>query len=197
MKFKMAENSLFAMLLRSPWWVSLLLAALLVLVLSAVLPRDLRVVGALSCLPFVVISVIAAQRQWRLPSAAEVQRTTEAVAGMAWPAFADVLERAWQDQGYTVARSNAPSHDFELAREGKRTLVSARRWKSARIGVDALRPLQAAREALDISDAMHIGLGELSDSARSFAKEHRLTVWQAADLAQALRRQDLNPPKAR
>ena len=81
--------------------------------------------------------------------------------------------------------------DFELERKGRIMLVSAKRWKSARIGIEALRQLQAAREAADAPDALYIGLGELTDNARPFAAEHRIALWQGAELAQALRGIDL------
>ncbi len=60
MKFKMAEKSLFATLLRSPWWVSLAIAAVLALLAMSLLPPDYKVVGATSGFPFLVIAVIAA-----------------------------------------------------------------------------------------------------------------------------------------
>ena len=40
MKFRMAPNSVFAVLLRSPWWVSLAIAAALALAAAALLPAD-------------------------------------------------------------------------------------------------------------------------------------------------------------
>lgn len=74
-----------------------------------------------------------------------------------------------------------------LERAGRTMLVGARRWKSARTGVEVLRALQAACDAAEAPDALFMGLGELSDGARAFAAEHRIAVWQAAELAQALR----------
>ena len=193
----MAKNSLFATLLRSPWWVSLAVALALALVAGALLPRDYRVVGMLSALPFVVIGAIAAHRQWRLPSAARVAQTLEAVTTMSWPSFSALLEQAFQRDGYRVRRgANAPV-DFELERQGRTMLVCARRWKSARTGLDALRPLQAARSAGDAADALYIGLGELTDNARPFAAEHRIAIWQAQELAQALRGLPLKSPASR
>ena len=183
----MAKNSLFAILLRSPWWVSFGIALLLGLLALALLPERFRVVGALSGLPFVVIGVIAARRQWHLPSAARVAQTQQALAAMAWPAFAGLLEQAFQRDGYAVQRGKTAGVDFELERQGQRMLVSARRWKSAQTGLEPLRALQAAREASDAADALFIGLGPVSDSARPFASEHRIAVWQAAELAHALR----------
>ncbi|HEX2010961.1 MAG TPA: restriction endonuclease [Roseateles sp.] len=183
----MAKNSLFAILLRSPWWISLVIGLLLGLLSLALLPAQLRLVGALAGLPFVVIGLIAARRQWHQPSAARIAQTQQALSAMAWPAFADLLEQAFRRDGYTVQRGKDDAFDFELERQGRRTLVSARRWKSARTGQEVLRALQAARAARDAEDALYIGLAPLSDNARPYAAAQRITVWQAAELAQALR----------
>jgi restriction system protein len=187
MKLKMAPNSLFAILLRSPWWVSVAIALVLGLTGAALLPEAYRVMGALSGLPFAVIGALAARRQWQLPSAARVAQTQQALATMAWPAFAALLEQAFRRDGYTVQRGRGDAVDFELERQGRRMLVSARRWKTARTGQEALRALQAARDAAEAPDALYIGLGELSDNARPFAAQHRIAIWQAAELALALR----------
>jgi restriction system protein len=47
--------------------------------------------------------------------------------------------------------------------------------------------LQAAREAAEAHDALCIALGELTDTARPFAATHRIAIWQASEIAQALR----------
>ncbi|HPM66688.1 MAG TPA: restriction endonuclease [Piscinibacter sp.] len=195
MKFKMAEKSLFATLLRSPWWVSLAIAAVLALLAMSLLPPDYKVVGATSGFPFLVIAVIAAARQWRLPSAARVAQTQQAVSAMAWPEFAALLEAAFRRDGYSVRPGGGAAVDFELERQGRRMLVSARRWKSARTGLEALRPLQAARDAAGGADALYIGLGELTDTARPFAATHRIAIWQAGEVALALRGLPLTAPK--
>jgi restriction system protein len=191
MPFKMAENSLFAILLRKPWWISAAIGVAIGLVGVALLPETLRAAGALGGFPFLVIGVVAAWRQSKLPSAARVAQTQQVVAAMAWPAFAALLEQALVRDGYSVRRGGSgDAADYVLERQGRRTLVSARRWKSARTGLEALRALQAAREAAsdDLpNDALYIGLGELTDNARPFAAEKRIVLWQAAELAHALR----------
>ncbi|MDP1532722.1 MAG: restriction endonuclease [Rubrivivax sp.] len=197
MKLQMAPNSLFAKLLRSPWWISLAIAAVLSLLAAALLPAEYRVVGAMSSFPFVVISALAARRQWHLPNAAKVSQTHDIVSKMNWPAFADLLEQAFRRDGYSVRRDPAPAVDFALERQGRTMYVSARRWKSARSGLDTLRSLQQARDAGDVSDALCIGLGELTETARPYAAEHSIAIWQAAELAQALRGIKLPAPAAR
>jgi restriction system protein len=151
LKFKMAEKSLFAILLRSPWWISLALAATVGVVAAALLPAEFRVIGALSGLPFAVTAAVkaafAARRQWGRPSSAQVDRTRQAIAAMSWPVFAQALEGGFQRDGYTVRLGTRPALDFELERGGRTMVVSARRWKSARTVLEPLRALQAAREA--------------------------------------------------
>ncbi len=183
----MAKNSLFAVLLRSPWWVSFAVAVALALVVAALVPEAYKAVGVLSALPFVVISAIAAWRQARLPSAARVLATQQALSAMAWPDFAKLLEQAFARDGYTVQSGTRDAVDFEIQRQGRRMLVCARRWKSARTGLEALGALQEAREDIGVPDALYISLGNLTDTARPFAAQHRIAIWHAAELALALR----------
>lgn len=189
----MPRNSLFAVLLRSRWWISLLIAGLLGLVAAALLPDAYRLVGALSGFPFLVIAALAAKRQWGLPGAARVAQTRQALAGMNWPDFAALLTQAFQRDGYTVEPGRGDALDFTVQRQGRAMVVCARRWKSARIGLETLRALQAARDAAQAPQALCICLGELTDNARPYAAEHGITVWQADELALALRRMPLPP----
>ena len=112
---------------------------------------------------------------------------------MAWPAFSQLLEDAFKRDGYSVQRGQAgqaqinDAVDFVLERQGRRTVVSARRWKQARTGLETLRALQAARDAAEAADALCIGLGPLTDTARPFAAEHRVKVWQLQEITLALR----------
>ena len=199
MAFQLPPNSLFAVLLRKPWWVSFLIAAVLGLVAAALLPADFRVVGALSGFPFIVIAAMAAQRQWRLPSAARVQQTLDAVSGLAWPRFQALLTDSFRRNGFEVlAGAGGEAVDLVLQRQGRRMLVCARRWKTARLGVEPLRALQAARLAdaasADPPQAVCICLGGATDNALDFARSHAISLWGPAELALALRGMPLPPP---
>lgn len=195
MKFQMAPNSLFAILLRSPWWYSLAIALVLGTAMAAVMPDGWRIVGALSAFPFAVISAVALGRQWKQPSAEQVEQSRVQLMAMAWPEFSALLEQAFVRDGNRVQRLQQEGCDFEIERAGRRMLVCARRWKSARTGLEPLKALQAAREAAGTPDALYIALGELTDTAAPYAAQQRIAVWQASEMAQALR--GLLPAKAR
>jgi len=191
LKFTPPRNSLFGALLRAPWWVSVLIGTAIGLVAAALLPAEFRVVGALSGFPFAVIGAIAAQRQWRLPSEKRVQQTQAAVGALGWAPFQALLGDALRTSGFDVQPGTGDAVDMVLQRQGRRTLLCARRWKTARLGVEPLRALQAARqrEAADgpLPLAVCVCLGEISDNARIYAAAQGITLWGAADLALALR----------
>lgn len=185
---RMHRNSLFSVLLRKPWWVSAAIGVAIGVVSAALVPADWRGAALLTGFPFLVIAGISLYRGLGAPSAAEVEQLTQAARSQPWAAFAQQLDEAFTRDGWTVQRVEAPSHDFVLERGAKRMLVAARRWKSAHLGLEPLRALQAAREAGDGVDALAIALGDLSDAARRYAAAQRIAVWQAPELAQALRR---------
>lgn len=133
----MAPNSLFAILLRSPWWISWSVAGLIALVCGALLPSHIAPYAAVGALPIFGVGCLAAWRQWRAPSSARVQAVLGQAAEMPWRTFADALERAWQAEGYAVRRLTGLQADFHLEKAGQTALVSARRWKAATHGIEA------------------------------------------------------------
>ena len=149
--------------------------------------------GALGAVPVATVArTVIAIRGRRETSAVtgdlpmQPELVAAAARAMAWPAFADLLEQAFRRDGHEVRRLNAGAVDFELQRKGKTLLVSARRWKSARTGLEPLRELQAAREKADAA-ALYVGLGEISEPAAAFAAQHRIAFWQTRELAEAWR----------
>lgn len=181
MKFKMSEKSLFAVLLRSPWWISFVLVAVIALAAGALLPKEYAGVGMLGGFPFFVIGCMAMWRQRNLPSAAEIEKGLLMLSGMGWRDFSALLETAFNRQGYTVKHLNGAA-DMQLEKKGVFTLVSAKRWKAATLGVEPLRELVALRDALEASNGVFITLGQVSAKAQEYAAENRITLISDVDL---------------
>ena len=181
MKFKMSEKSLFAVLLRSPWWISFVLVAVIALAAGALLPKEYAGVGMLGGFPFFVIGCMAMWRQRNLPSAAEVEKGMGMLSSMGWRDFSALLETAFTRQGYTVKHLNGAA-DMQLEKKGVLTVVSAKRWKAAALGVESLRELVAARDALEARNAVCITLGQVSAKAHEYAEQNRITLISDADL---------------
>lgn len=181
MKFKMSEKSLFAVLLRSPWWISFVLVAVVALAAGALLPEKYAGVGMLGGFPFFVIGCMAFWRQRNLPSPALVEKGLQSLGGMSWRDFSVVLDSAFTRQGYTVTPLTGAA-DMLLEKKGVLTVVSAKRWKAAAMGLEPLRELVARRDALEASNSVCISLGQVSTKAEEYAAENRITLITGADL---------------
>ena len=186
MKFKMAENSIFAILLRKPWWVSMLVVGAFFLLSGALLPKEYVAFGVMGSLPFLVIAVMAAWRQQGQPSAAHVAQALAQASTLSWRDFSARVEQGFAHQGFTVEKLNGTAADFQLSKGGQVTLVSCKRWKAANHGVDGLKALLAAKEAQEARGCTYIALGLISDSARQFAKTEGIHLMPENELAKLL-----------
>lgn len=183
----MSENSLFALLLRSPWWISFVLVACVALVSKALLPAEYFIYGALGGFPIFVVGCIAAWRQLRAPSAAKVQQMLDTTQAMSWGAFSQALTHAWVGQGYDVNIASNGAVDLRLTKNGQTTLVSAKRWKAATHGVEPLRELYSAVQAQSAQGGIYIaGQGSVSETAALFARDHGIAIVQGPVLAALL-----------
>lgn len=182
-KLKMAENSLFAILLRSRWWISLCLAAAVALVSMAVFPKDIAPFAALAAFPFLVVGCIAAWRQLRAPSPARLAQILAALQQQSWSDFCRQLEAAWQAEGYAIKRLDAGGADLLLERSGRTTVVCARRWKAATHGVEPLRELKQAAQRQQADSAVYAALQPLGGNAAVWAAQQGIVVLDGQALA--------------
>ncbi len=183
MKFKMSEKSLFAILLRSPWWYSFLIASILMLLARVFLPEGYRAVGMLSAFPFAIIGMMAARRQRDKPSPERILQALSSLEKMSWKEFLPLMEQAFAQQGFIVTRLNSNSADLQLDKLGKTTLVSCKRWKAATLGVDVLRDLKALQVSQDATYAACISLSWPTGVALKFAKDNAVQLICQDDLA--------------
>ena len=183
MKFKMSEKSLFAILLRSPWWYSFLIAAVLLLLARVFLPEAFRAVGMLSSIPFAILGVIAAWRQRDKPSPERVSMALDQLAQMPWKQFLPIMEQAFVQQGFTVSQLNSNAADLQLEKLGRVTLVSCKRWKAATLGVEVLRDLKAMQVSQEASYSACISLSLPTGVALKFAKENAIQLICQDELA--------------
>jgi restriction system protein len=185
MKFQMARNSLFAILLRSPWWISVAAATGIFAAARLVLPE---IYAFFVALPFAVIGAYALWQQRHAPSVAQVAGTIQALRAMSWNEFSVALEYAFRRDGYIVRRTPGAEADFELSKAGRISLVGAKRWKVARTGIEPLRELHAAGGARDAHECIYVFAGEITDNARAFAAGKNIRLVHDAELAKLLPR---------
>ena len=192
MNFKLPQNSLFAILLRSPWWMSFAIAIAFIALSKALLSDQYWAFGAIGSLVFIVIGVMALVKQWGQLSTAQVQTILEKISAMSWPDFSVKLEQALKSDGYTVQKievggGQGASADFLATKKGRSTIISAKRWKAAKIGAEPLQALSKAGDERQAAECLYIGLGQLNEAAMAFAKSNNIKFMQGDALARLLK----------
>lgn len=184
MKFSIPRNSLFGILLRSPWWVSIMLAAGLSAILAALIPREYVFIALLGTFPILAVGLVAAWRQLSAPSEERRQQALQKARGQSWAEFSRQLSDGWRIQGIHASEGEAAGADWRIAREGRYTLVLARRWKASVHGLEPLRQLAQAMEKQDIAQGLYIAAGgEISPPAQRFARDHGIRIWLGDELS--------------
>ena len=184
MKFKMSERSLFATLLRAPWWVSFVVMLAVALAAGALLPDAYKTAGMLGAFPFFVIGVMAAWRQRNALSDARIDELSAQARAMGWREFSAVVETALRKQGFEVRPLSSGPADFEIEKNGRITLVSAKRWKAASVGAEPLRELLAAVETHEAYSCSCMSLGTFSPAAVDLARQHPIQLIGSVEIAQ-------------
>ncbi len=183
---KLPENSLFSILLRARWWVSLGAAAIAFALIRLLVPTPYAAFGAS---PFLVIAMVVLWRELRRPGAKKVAAALERARAMSAEEFSRALEEAFKREGYGVARAgrvNGGAVDLELTHQGRTTLVACRRWKATRTGVEPLREFDAATAKREAFSRMYVATGEVTANAKAFAAEKSIRLLQDEELAKLL-----------
>jgi restriction system protein len=181
---KLRKDSLFAVLMRARWWVSVLVALGVFALARLILPAGFALFATL---PFIVIAVVVAWKEMRQPRGARLDAALERMRAMSWEEFAAGVEDGFRRQGYAVSRAQGIA-DFELEKDGRVSLVCARRWKAARTGVEPMKELAGAAEKRGAGDCVYVVAGEVSDQARRLAEEKRVTLMEGAGLYSLVKR---------
>lgn len=186
MQLKMSENSIFAVLLRSPWWISVAIAVGIALAARFVVYEKYSLSVMAIAFPFLVIGVISFWKKRHIPSAGRIERTLEAVKAMSWRDFSSCVEQAFQREGFEVTRASGAA-DFILLKAGRTTLLSCKRWKAVSHGLEPLRELVAEREAKEAHQARYVCITSMADKALRYAEEQGVVLIDEMELAKLLR----------
>ncbi len=181
----MARKTLFSVLSRAPWWISVAAAGALFATMRMFLP-DIAAVAA--ALPFLAIACYAGWRQLRAPSATNIAELLDKLRGMPWENFSAIMVEAFRRDGYAVTEIFKGAVDLKLDKNGRMTLVSCKRWKVAQTGIGPLRDLLDAKSAQDAADCIYVAAGDFTANARAFATEKSIRLLHDAPLAELVAR---------
>ena len=182
----MAKESLFEILKRSPWWMSLGVAIAIAGAAQVFLPVAYMVFGMFAALPFLVIAIYVAWRERGVPGEAKTQKILETVRGLGWEEFSALVQSAYERDGYVVSPHDGGAADFELRKGARDTLLACRRWKTAQTGIGPLRELRQLKDKTESRACAYLTAGEISATARQFAAQKAIELVEGAALAKLL-----------
>ena len=183
MALKMVEGSLFAVLLRSPWWYSALIALALVLVSLLVGSAQIAVFVIALALPFVGIAGFAFFKQSQRPSIKRVEEVAREARQMPASEIAAKIAESYTDIRFDSNPFAGNAADLELTRGNRKLLLSSKRFKAGTTGIEQLKKLIAAGENAEATGYLYVTLGEVSANAQRYAKENDIELIQAERLA--------------
>ena len=178
----MPKRSLFAILCDLPWWVSLLVAAL-VYWIGATFSV---VIGAAAALPFVCVAIYVVYLRIRRGPALDVAALLKALRAVQAEDMRAMLAEVFTADRYVL--SDAPSGDLKLERNGYVTLVRFRRWRAQTTNPAVLNELQQTMRAQKVDHGMYVTAGTIPENARKQAADSGIALVDGAALAELVRR---------
>ncbi len=187
------DESIFNLLMASPWWVSVIFSAVVYLLLGVVLPSlttDSPVLqglqqGLTPLAPWVAlffllpapISILNAHRKRLLLNK---QTGIESIRNLSWKSFEELVGEAYRRQGYQVLENTSGGADggvdLRLIKDGKTTLVQCKQWRSQSGGVKTVREMYGLMVAESANEVIIACTGSYTIEAQRFAENKPITL---------------------
>ncbi len=182
MAFRLPKGSLFAVLLRSSWWYSVLIGVAFI-ALSVIFANARYVaLGVFSALPFLGIACYAAYRQSKQPSQKRVLEIVQQSRKMTTAEVAREIADRYSEENFESQPFKGNAADIELTRGHRKILLCTKRFKAANTGIEPLKQLVAAGELVEATEYLYVALGEVSAAAREYASQNTIEIIQVARL---------------
>jgi len=184
MAFKMVEGSLFAVLLRSPWWYSALIALTFIFISLIIGSAQIAVFILALAVPFIGIAGFAFFKQSQRPSLKRIAEVTQEAHNMSADEVAAKVAQSYVDIRFDSDPFAGKEADLELVRGNRKLLLSSKRFKAATTGIEQLKKLVVAGEKAEATGYLYVSLGDISANAKKYATENEIELIQAERLAE-------------
>ena len=184
MALKVSENSLFAVLLRSPWWYSVLIALFVVAVSVMLVGGKFLVFGLATSLPFIGIAIYSAYKQSQRPGKKRLLEVEQDARKMSVANMAKKIASNYENINFDVVPFKGDAAELELERGRHKFLLSCKRFKAANTGIEPLKQLVSAGEKNEATGYLYVALGEVTANARDYALKNNIEFIQAEALAE-------------
>ena len=194
------EQSLFENLIdtcsRFPWWLGVLLAMAAYFGLHEVAGSEWVDQASLVsygqfALPAGLLLLAALSAYGRLTRGASVDRMTagprrNALSNMSGQQFETLVAEAFRRKGYSVIKKGG-SAELTLKKSDRTFLVQLQQWRSIKVGVNAVREMDAAMAERGATGGFVVTSGVFTDEAMAFAKGRHIKLMDGKALQSLIR----------
>jgi restriction system protein len=180
------QENIFDVLLRLPWWASLVAGVLAFILLKYVVPALasgnhflVMLAGGLKrAAPYIAILLLAIApaaylRRLFRRRLLDGQTDVDALCAMSWPQFECLVSEGFQRLGYSVEEKGGAAPDggidLVLRKDGATTLVQCKQWRKKQVDVSVVRELYGVVVAEKANDALLITTGRFTLDTVAFA----------------------------
>ena len=181
-----SKQNILEVLMESPWWLSVAVAAFAYGGLRFVVPELLVgrpltaalgvaarehawIFGALLLLP----APIAAFRQYRRKKLFDAQANIESIRALTWQQFEKLVAEVFHRMGYSVVESGGASPDggIDLVARSKdeKVIVQCKHWRSQSVGVSVVREHYGVMMHVGATRGAIVVTGSFTPDAVAFA----------------------------
>jgi restriction system protein len=200
---------------RLPWWVGVALAAVSYFILHAVAGqlrapvaanqlgvtiahsvwRGFATVGQyvipLICLAGAAVSALSRRQRQNLVQNTAKSESADALNGMSWQQFEQLVGEAFRQQGYAAAEAGGGGADggvdLVLTRSGEKFFVQCKQWRAFKVGVEVVRELYGVMAARGAAGGFVVTSGRYTSEATAFASGRNVKLIDGPQLHQMLR----------
>lgn len=118
-----------------------------------------------------ILSVFNSKKRSKL---LDEQSSFESIRSMSWQNFELLVGEAFRRQGYQVRELGGGGPDggvdLLLFKDGKKSIVQCKRWKTYSVGVSPVRELYGVMVAAHAQESIFVSSGQYTNEAKQFAK---------------------------
>jgi len=120
----------------------------------------------------------------------KTHRSIDQIRSLSWQQFEQFVGSYFKDQGYSVVETAAGPDggvDLVLRKDGGKTYVQCKHWKTYKVGVEKVRELLGSMVAGGADHGVLVTTGEFTSSARQFGSKHGIRLIDGKELEYLLR----------
>ena len=180
------NNGLLEELSGIPWWINVILAALVYFGLNYFLPSihfkslihqtiATTISGFADIFAFIILitALMSFFNQLKRKKLLESTDKLENIRNLSWHDFELLAGEYFRRKGYSVQENGGGGADggidLVLTKENRKTIVQCKRWKNIQVGVSPVRELYGVMVAEKAAACIFVSSGRYTQEAESFA----------------------------